>query len=100
MSEPKPAAEFVRAILRETGTSRERGAYAGALDAILPEAQRAHCQVVGCRGGRLVVEVDSAPLLAELRGFRRDELRLRINQLLPDRPIAQLTLRLGGTGHV
>jgi hypothetical protein len=47
-----------------------------------------------------VLEVDSAPLFAELSAFRRDEIRLAINQLLPQQPIAQLTFRLGGTGHV
>jgi hypothetical protein len=56
--------------------------------------------VLGCRAGKLVVEVDSAPLYAELSGFRRDEIRLAINQLLPEQPVAQLTFRLGGTGHV
>jgi hypothetical protein len=38
-------------------------------------------------------------LFAELSGFRREEIRQRINELVPDRPIAQLTFRLGGTGR-
>ncbi|MBM4062345.1 MAG: DUF721 domain-containing protein [Planctomycetes bacterium] len=100
MAEPRPAGDFVRDILRAAGRQKERSGYNEALDAILPEAHRSHCQVVGCRAGRLVLEVDSAPLFAELSSFRREEIRLRINQLLPERPIAQLTLRLGGTGHV
>ncbi|HEX5052599.1 MAG TPA: DUF721 domain-containing protein [Planctomycetota bacterium] len=100
VAEPQPAGDFLRGILRDVGRSKSRDAYNRALDTILAEAQRPHCQIVGCRNGRLVVEVDSAPLFAELTGFRRDEIRLRINQLLPEQPIAQLTFRLGGTGHV
>ncbi len=100
VADPRPAADFLREILRQTGRSKSRSAYNAALDQILVEAQRPHCQIVGCRAGKLVIEVDSAPLYAELSGFRRDEIRQRINQLVPDQPIAQLTFRLGGTGHV
>lgn len=100
VTEPRPAADFLRDILKQAGTGKARRAYAEALDQLLGERLAPHCQVVGCRAGKLVVEVDSAPLFAELSGFRREELRLRINQLLPAQPIAQLTFRLGGTGHV
>ena len=62
--------------------------------------QAAHCHVVGFRNGRLVVEVDSAPLFAELSSFRREELRLAINERLPVPKVTQLTFRMGGTGHV
>jgi hypothetical protein len=98
--EPKRASDFLRDILQQAGKSKSRSAYNEALDQILSEALRPHCQVVGCRAGKLVLEVDSAPLYAELSGFRREEIRLRINQLVPEQPIAQLTFRLGGTGHV
>ena len=98
--EPRPAADFLRDILQQAGRTKSRSAYNSALDGILPPQMRPHCQIVGCRGGRLVVEVDAAPLFAELSGFRREEIRQRINQLLPEQPIAQLTFRLGGTGHV
>ncbi|MBX3462598.1 MAG: DUF721 domain-containing protein [Planctomycetes bacterium] len=100
MSEPRPAADFLRDILQQAGRSKTRSAYNRALDALLPPDVRPHCQVIGCRSGRLVVEVDAAPLFAELSGFRREELRLQINELVPEQPIAQLTFRLGGTGHV
>jgi hypothetical protein len=100
LADPRPAGDFLRDILRQAGKSKDRSGYNDALDQILSAAQRPHCHIVGCRGGKLVVEVDSAPLFAELSGFRRDEIRLRINQLLPEQPIAQLTFRLGGTGHV
>lgn len=100
MADPRPAGDFLREILRQAGRSKSRSSYNQALDQVLEPALRPHCQVVGCRSGRLVVEVDSAPLFAELSGFRREDLRLRINRLVPEQPIAQLTFRLGGTGHV
>lgn len=98
MADPRPAADFLRAILQQAGKGRARRAYLDALGEILgPLAP--HCQIVSLRSGRLVVEVDSAPLFAELSGFRREEIRQRINELVPDEPIAQLSFRLGGTGH-
>jgi hypothetical protein len=100
VTEPRQAADFLRDILQQAGRSKARSGYNTALDEILSPAQRSHCHVLGCRAGKLVVEVDSAPLYAELSGFRRDEIRLAINQLLPQQPVAQLTFRLGGTGHV
>jgi len=100
LTEPKQAGDFLRDILHQAGRRKARSGYNEALDEILSPAQRPHCQVLGCRAGKLVVEVDSAPLYAELTSFRRDEIRLRINQLFPQQPIAQLTFRLGGTGHV
>lgn len=100
MAEPQRAADFLRDILKQAGTSKQRSAYHDALDEILAPRLRPHCQVVGCRAGKLTLEVDSAPLFAELSGFRREEIRQRINQLVPTQPIAQLSIRLGGTGHV
>jgi hypothetical protein len=100
VAEPQPVGDLLRDIVRQAGQSKARSAWHDALDQILGPQLRPHCQVVGCRAGRLVLEVDSAPLFAELSGFRREEIRLRINQLVPNQPIAQLTFRLGGTGHV
>jgi hypothetical protein len=100
VAEPQPVGDFLRGILAQAGTSKQRSAYHDALDEILAPRLRPHCQVVGCRGGKLTLEVDSAPLYAELSGFRRDEIRQRINQLVPNQPIARLDIRLGGTGHV
>jgi hypothetical protein len=90
----------VQQIVRDTGRMMSRSAFAQALDQILPTGQRELCQVVSFRGGKLLVAVDSAPLCAELSSFRREELRLRINEILPQRQVAQLHFRLGGTAHV
>lgn len=100
MSEPQPVGDFLRGILQQAGRQKDRRGYNEALDEILTAPQRAHCHVVGCRAGKLVIEVASAPLYAELSGFRREEIRLRINEIFPEQPIAQLVFRLGGTGHV
>ena len=97
--EPRPAGDFLRDILKQAGTGKSRRVYRDALDQLLGEQMASHCQILSTRASKLVVEVDSAPLYAELSGFRREELRQRINELAPDRPIAQLTFRLGGTGH-
>lgn len=99
MSEPRKAGDFLRQIVREVGQKRTRDAYAQALDDVLSPAQRPHCQVIGFRDGKLTLEVDSAPLFAELSGFRKEELRLRINERVAAK-VAQLQFRLGGTGHV
>lgn len=99
MIEPRPAGDFLRDILQQAGTGRSRREYLEAIETILGPELAPHCCIAGCRAGRLVVEVDSAPLFAELSGFRREEIRLRINELVPKKPIAQLTFRLGGTAH-
>lgn len=77
-----------------------RSEFVVALDTILPAGQRDHCQVVSFKNGKLLVEVDSSPLFAELSGFRREEMRLAINQILTKTKVAQLVFRLGGTAHV
>ena len=97
--EPRPAADFLREILKQAGTGKSRRAYLDALERILGPELSPHFQILGCRKGRLVVELDSAPLYAELSGFRREEIRQRINELVPDEPIAELMFRLGGTGR-
>jgi hypothetical protein len=55
---------------------------------------------MGFRDGKLTLEVSSAPLFAELSGFRREEIRKRINEASPNKQVANLQFRLGGTGHV
>jgi hypothetical protein len=97
--DPRPAGDFLRDILKEAGTGKSRRVYLEALEKILGPELGPHIQILGCRKGRLVVELDSAPLFSELSGFRREELRNRINELVPDRPISVLTFRLGGTGR-
>ncbi len=100
MNEPKRASELLRGIVRELGRGVARRDVNEALDAALPPHQRSSCQVVAFRGGKLVVQVDSAPLYAELTGYRKEQLRTRLNELLPADKVAVLQFRLGGTAHV
>lgn len=100
MSEPQHAGDLFRQLVRSTGRQMARAEFVDALDRALPAAQRAHCQVVSFKNGKLLIEVASAPLFAELCGFRREALRLQLNELLPKTKVAQLGFRLGGTAHV
>jgi hypothetical protein len=98
--DPKPASDFLRDILKQAGSGKSRRVYVDALEQILGAELAPHFQILNCRKGRLVVELNSAPLFAELSGFRREEIRTRINELVSNEPIAQLTFRLGGTGRM
>jgi len=100
VAEPKRAADFLKQIVRDTGRQMGRSAFVDALDRVLDAVTRPHVQVVAFRSGRLILEIDSAPLFAEFSGFRREELRQALNELLPERRIAELQFRLGGTAHV
>lgn len=100
VNDPRRAADLVRGIVRDIGRSRSRADVSAALDEVLPPVQRSLCQVVSFRAGRLLVQVESAPLCAELSGFRREQIRVRLNELLPQQPVAVLQFRLGGTAHV
>ena len=98
-SDPLQIGDLLKDIVKQAGSGKSRRVYLDALEQVLGPELAPHCQVLSSRKGRLVVELDSAPLYAELSGFRREELRLRINELVPDQPIADLSFRLGGTGH-
>jgi hypothetical protein len=87
-------------MMRDVKAEARRSDLVEALEQVLGEDQAPHCRIAGFRAGKLVIEVDSAPLFAELSGFRRDEIRERMNELLTKKQIAQLAFRMGGTGHV
>ncbi|MEM7204236.1 MAG: DUF721 domain-containing protein [Planctomycetota bacterium] len=94
MTKPKPAADFLDAILRDASTAAARQPTMQILVELLGERDAAHCRPVSERGGRLVIEVDSAPLFAELHGFRREEVRLAMNERLKSRKFADVVFRL------
>ncbi len=100
MREPIRAADLVRGILKQAGTKVGRLKFARALERTLGAERAIHCHIMGYRGGRLVVEVDQAPLFAELSGFGKDRLRRAMNDYLQTVKIAQIVFRMGGTGHV
>ena len=99
MAEPKRAAEFLGDILRAAGATPQRVRVREALDRILGPDLGERCSVSGLRAGRLVLEVDSAPLYAELRGFAGEDLRRRLNDTLDDVKISEIVFRMSGTGH-
>ena len=100
MSKPTLVADLVRGILAEPGTKVGRLKLTRALERALGPRQAAYCRIMGFRGGRLVVEVDQAPLFAELSAFRIDEVRCAMNRELQTVKIAKIVLRMGGMGHV
>ena len=100
MSKPKPVADLLKEVLRSTQTQVRRRELNEALaEAVGPDLAE-HCWVAGYRAGKLVVETDSAPLYSELTGFRREAVRLAMNDRLKQQKVAQLVFRMGGTGHV
>src|SRR6187401_1521823 len=53
-----------------------------------------HARAVRFTRGELVVQVSSATHLAELKGFRGEEIRMRTNQLLGRDDVRKITFRL------
>ena len=100
MKDPKHAADFLKGILKDVGSKASRARFSDALEQVLGPVTSEHVQVTGFRAGRLYVEVDSAPLYAELIGFRREALRQACNEILAPEQIGEIVFRMGGTGHV
>ena len=98
-SDPLAIGDLLKDIVKQAGSGKSRRVYIDAIEQLLGPKLTTHCQVLSCRKGKLVIQLDSAPLYAEFSGFRREELRIRINELVPDQPISDLSFRLGGTGH-
>ena len=95
MPEPKRPADLLRGILRDARAAAARAPTARLLAEILEQTAAGHCRVASERGGRLLVDVDSAPLFAELQTFRREEIRRALNERLGgSRAFAELTFRL------
>lgn len=53
-----------------------------------------HARPVRFARGELVVQVSSAPHLAELKGFRGEEIRVRANRILGGEEVRKITFRL------
>ncbi len=99
MSQPKRASEFIKGILAQASTTAKRSALNSALVTVLGPELSGHCQILSFRAGRLILQVDSAPLYSELSGFRSEEIRVGINDNLNNQKIAQIVFRMGGTGN-
>ena len=99
MIEPKKLGDVLHRMLPELKQFASLSAWQQALDAELGEIKAPHCHVAGLRQGKLYVEVDSAPLFAELSAFQKESLRLAINKRLEPKQISHLVFRMGGTSH-
>lgn len=93
---PKRVSELLGDLLAELAPRKERAELSRSLRQVMGERADA-CRIVGYRRGHLVVEVDSAPLFAELRGFAEEEIRAALNTRGPR--VGRLTFRMGGTAH-
>ena len=100
MNEPERASDLLKSIIRDVKADSSRLDLVEALEEILGTELSSHCQVRGFRSGTIVIEVDSSPLYSELTNFRRDEIRDGFNRILTKKRVAQVTFRMGGTGHV
>jgi hypothetical protein len=95
LPDPKRPADLLGRILRDARSLASRSETDRALKAALGPELAAHCRIAGMSGGRLLVAVDSAPLYAELRGFRAEEVRRRLNEQLGGRKVVELSFRPG-----
>jgi hypothetical protein len=81
---PVPLADVVNLAFHRHGWSRSsaHGIVFECWDRILPEAWRERCRPVSYRAGRLIVAVDSSPLLEDLRMFRGAALLRVLNEAI------------------
>ena len=95
---PTPIGDAIQAFLRDAGIGgrqsdrRVLDAWGEALD----EPMRSRTTAVAFRRNELVVEVDSAALLQELRGFTGDACRKQVNQRLGSERIRRVVFKLKG----
>lgn len=100
VTQPKRAADLLGSVMKSVQTKSSRAVFVRALNAELEADDAAMCKVLSFRKGVLHVEVASAPLFAELSSFRRESLRMAMNQRLDGHQIAKIVFRMDGTGHV
>ena len=99
MASEHRASDFLDGILKSARNIASRSDVVAAIERALGPETASHCRIVGERKGRLTVEVASAPLFAELEGFRKEEIRCAINDSLDTPRITELRFRLNGTAH-
>lgn len=88
--------DALKSFLRTSGIGERLGPWAtfrAFSDAVGAKFAR-HARAVRFARGELVVQVDSAPHLAELKGFLGEEVRTRTNQILGRDDVRRITFRL------
>ncbi len=96
--DPKRPSDFLGGILRDAKNLATRSETQRVLAEVLGDEIADHCRIAGMSAGRLIVAVDSAPLYAELKGFRSEEIRLAMNERLKGRKLGHITFRPGRSG--
>jgi hypothetical protein len=95
-SGPAPLDTALKAFLRASGIGEKLGPWAmfQAFSEAAGPAFSSHARAVRFARGELLVEVDSASHLAELKGFRGEEIRARTNQIHGREEIRRIVFRL------
>ena len=91
-----PLDAALKSFLRTSGIGEQLGPWAifrAFSDAAGPTFAR-HARAVKFTRGELLVEVDSAAHLAELKGFRGEEIRTRTHEILGRQEIRRISFRL------
>ena len=92
---PRPIGDAIQAFLRETGlglSKRDAKVFRAWNDALDP-LTRSKTRAVSFRQGTLTIEVSSAPQLAELRTFRGEALRAKVNAAFPEAPVRRIVFK-------
>ena len=92
---PRPIGDAIQGFLRETGLGlsvRDARIFRAWKEALDPVTE-AKTTPVGFRQGTLTIEVSSAPLLAELRNFRGESLRTKLNSAFPEPPVRRIVFK-------
>ena len=93
VKDPKRPSDFLGHILRDAKNLATRSDTQRALTSVLGEEMAAHCRIAGMSAGKLIIEVDSAPLYAELKGFRSEEIRHAMNERMGGPKLGHITFR-------
>jgi hypothetical protein len=91
-----PLDTALKSFLRASGIGEKLGPWAmfQAFSEAAGPAFSRHARAVRFARGELLVEVDSASHLAELKGFRGEEIRARTNQIHGREDIRRIAFRL------
>jgi hypothetical protein len=100
VSNPKRIAEILPAILEGARRTPLEIAATRVFAKALGRTLACHCRIISIRRGNMIVEVDSAPLMAELTSFHQEQLRRACNRVLEKHLIARIVFRIDGTAHV
>lgn len=96
--EPAPIGGLIQEFLRENGLTGGGGntRVLRAFEDAIGASGRAHARAVRFRAGELIVEVDSAAHMHEMKNFTGEALRRRANDRLGKTMIRRIVFKLKG----